>query len=102
MCCSSASAASRTVLDALRAVRLDRLLDLPRVSRGVLDDVLAHLLLAALEQQVVTREIRVTEHVCRHEDVLCEPVAVREISVPGFPGNTTSNSREWPMCRWMS
>src|SRR5579871_6011261 len=40
-------------LDALRAMRLDRRLDLAGVIGSVLDDALAHLLLAAPEQQVV-------------------------------------------------
>src|SRR5256885_1269269 len=73
-------------LDAVRAVGLDGLLDLACVIGGVLDDVLAHLLLAAAEQQVVAREIRVPEHVRGHQDVFREPVARGEIGVAGVAG----------------
>ncbi len=72
MCCSSASAASSTASTRWHAVFLDRAPDLPRVVRGMLDDVLAHLLLAAPEHHVVAREIRVPEHVRGHQHVLGE------------------------------
>ena len=72
--------------DALRAVSLDRLRDLAGVIGGVLDDALAHLLLAASEQQIVAREVRVPEHVSGHQDVLGEAVALGEIGVPGIAG----------------
>ena len=64
-------------LHALRAMRLDGLLDLAGVAGGVLDDALADLLLAAAEQQVVAREIRVPEHVGGDQNVLSQPVARR-------------------------
>ncbi len=68
-------------LHPLTPVLLDGLLDLPRVIGGMLDDVLADLPLAALEQHVVLGEIRMPQHVCRHQHVLGEPVARSEIGV---------------------
>ena len=73
-------------LDALRTVSLDDLLDLACVIGGVLDDVLAHLLLAAAEQQVVAREIRMPEHVRGHQDVFRESVALGEVGMARVAG----------------
>ena len=85
-CAARARAPHRARLHALHAVGLDRLLDLARVIGGVLDDVLAHLLLAAPEQQVVAREVRVTEHVRGDQDVLREAVARGQIGVARVAG----------------
>jgi len=49
------------------------------VRRGLLDDLVADLLLALLEQRVVLREIRVAEHVGGDERVLLQRVVAREI-----------------------
>ncbi len=53
----------------------------PRVAGRVLDDMLAHLLLAAPEQQVVLGEIGVTEHVRGHQYVIRQAIAGGEVGV---------------------
>ena len=68
-------------LDTVRAVRLDRGGDLPRVGRRLLDDVLAHLRGTAPEQQVVGGKISVPEHVCDDEQVLGVAVVAPEVGV---------------------
>ena len=73
-------------LDALRAVRLDRLADLARVIGRVLHDALAHLFLAAAKQEVIAREVRVSEHVRGDQDVLGEPVALGEVGMARIAG----------------
>ena len=72
------------LLDARLAVVLDGLADLARVRRGLLDDLVADLFLALLEQRVVLREIRVAEHVCRDERVLLQRVVAREVGAAGI------------------
>ncbi len=67
--------------DPLHAVLLDRLLDLPRVVGRVLDDVLAHLPLAAAEHQVVAGEVGMAQHVGRDQYVLGEPVAGGQVGM---------------------
>ena len=64
---------------ALHPVLFDRHADLARMRRGLLDDVLADLVLAAPEQHVVPGEVRMTEHVRRDQHVLRRAVALREI-----------------------
>ena len=54
--------------------------------RSLFDDVLANLGLAATEQQIVGREVRVTEHVSGDKDVLCIAVALCEISATWIAG----------------
>jgi hypothetical protein len=73
-------------LDALHAMGLDGLLDLPRMIGGVLDDALAHLLLTAPEQEIIAREVGVPEHVAGHQDVLGQAIAGGEIGMPGVAG----------------
>jgi len=70
------------LLDARLAVVLDCLTDLSRVRRCLLDDLVADLLLALLEQRVVLGEICMAEHVRGDERVLLERV------VPGEIGST--------------
>ena len=67
-------------------VLLDGPADLARVRSGLLDDLVAHLLLAALEQRVVLREVRVPEHVRRDERVLLQRVVAREVGAAGVAG----------------
>ena len=43
--------------------------------RGLLDDVLADLFLAARNNMLLRREIRVSQHVRRHQHVLRDAVA---------------------------
>ncbi len=73
-------------LDSLHAIRFDRLLNLARMARRVLDDVLADLLLATTEQQIVARKVRMAEDMCSNEDVLRKAIARGEIRVPGVAG----------------
>ncbi len=68
-------------LDPLHPICFDRLLDLPCVARSVLDDMFADLLLAAAEQQIIAREVRVSEDMSRDENVFCKAIACREIGV---------------------
>src|SRR5579862_3071881 len=53
---------------------------------GMLDDVLADLLLAAAKQQVVVREICVAEHVGGDQDVVRQTIARGDERVPGIAG----------------
>ena len=73
-------------LDALDAMFLNRHADLARVRGGLLDDVLAHLILAAAKQQIVGREVGMTQHVRRHEHVLSGAIALRKVGAPGVAG----------------
>ena len=58
--------------------------DLARVRGRLLDDSVTDLLLAALEQRIVLREIRVAEHVRRDERVLLQRVVAGEIRAAGI------------------
>ena len=74
------------LLDARLAVLLDGRADLARMRGRLLDDAVADLLLAALEQRVVLREVGVAEHVRRHERVLLQRVVAGEIRAARVAG----------------
>jgi len=74
------------LLDAILAVLLDGGADLARMRGRLLDDLVADLLLAALEQRVVLGEVGVAEHVRSDERVLLQRVVAGEIGAPGIAG----------------
>ena len=71
-------------LDALLTIFIDRIGNAPRVARGPLNDVVADLRLAAAEQAIVVRKIRVPEHVRDHKQIGGEAVSFGEIGATGI------------------
>ena len=65
---------------------LDGLADLARVRGCLLDDAVADLLLTALEERIVLREVRVSEHVRGHERVFLKRVVAREVGAARIAG----------------
>jgi hypothetical protein len=74
------------VLDARLAVLLHGRADLARMRSRLLHDLVPHLLLAALEQRVVLREVRMAEHVRGHERVLLKRVVAGQIRAARVAG----------------
>ncbi len=72
-------------LHGIEPVGLDVPLDLPRMAGGVFDDVLADLFLRASKQQVVLREIGMTQHVSRHQNVVGQTIARGNIGAARVP-----------------
>ena len=71
------------LLDSRQAVLLDGGADLACVASRLLDDAITDLLLAALEQGVVLREVGMTQHVRKDECVLLQRVVAGQIGAAG-------------------
>jgi hypothetical protein len=71
-------------LHSLQSMLLDGHRDLAGMRSRLLDNVFANLILAAAKQQVVRREIRVAEHVGRHQYIFRGAVALGEIGATGI------------------